>query len=794
MQPKNNSSDNHNDKLAVRNSADKNSTDQTAYEAVSGPPTSLFEYWHLFMKRKGTLLIAAVLGTCLGLLISLPRTPIYQARTTLEILGLNDNLLNTREVNPASPSVSTTAFEQIQTQIRLLQSESLIRQVVGKMGVTGSLPQPTRLTKWRSALGLTETQGTSSREAAVAMAAQNLWVEAVPQSHIIRIVSDSSDPQVAAEFLNNLADEFINQKLESRVDNNERTSEWLTRQLDDLKVNLERSEDKLLGYGRNAGLMFTSESDGSVAEQKLQQLQTELSNAQADRVIKQSRYEIASTASPESLPQVLDDPSMGGFQSKLAEMRSQLAELNVSLTPEHYRVQRLQAQINELQSTFERERDNIVKRITNEYEDARRREELLSEEYGAQVRLVSDQADKLTHYGILKREVETSRQLYEAMMQRVKEYGIASAVTANNVRVVDRANAPAAPYKPDIYMHTGLGLMTGLFLGLLLVIRRERTDRSIHAPGEAPAYLNVPELGVVPAFADENTAESANRPARIPALQSLAELSKRIANSDLARMVASTPRETKETPAPGLELVTWQKPFSPVAESFRAIAASVLFTERNGSQPHVLVVTSSNPQDGKSTTASNLAVALSETKRRILLIDADLRRSDLHRVFHLENRWGLTDVLEGDIDVNEYPLDVLVRQTAVPNVYVLNAGTNSSAAIHLLHSTRLPDLIQRLRREFDIVLIDSPPALQIADARVLARVSDGVIFVIRARRTTRDMAKAACRRFQEDRTTIIGTVLNMWNPQDPGQQQYYYYNSYYDHYGQKESVKPASVE
>jgi capsular exopolysaccharide synthesis family protein len=176
------------------------------------------------------------------------------------------------------------------------------------------------------------------------------------------------------------------------------------------------------------------------------------------------------------------------------------------------------------------------------------------------------------------------------------------------------------------------------------------------------------------------------------------------------------------------------------------------------------------------------------------LIDADLRRSDLHRVFHLENRWGLTDVLEGDIDVNEYPLDVLVRQTAVPNVYVLNAGTNSSAAIHLLHSTRLPDLIQRLRREFDIVLIDSPPALQIADARVLARVSDGVIFVIRARRTTRDMAKAACRRFQEDRTTIIGTVLNMWNPQDPGQQQYYYYNSYYDHYGQKESVKPASVE
>jgi len=192
------------------------------------------------------------------------------------------------------------------------------------------------------------------------------------------------------------------------------------------------------------------------------------------------------------------------------------------------------------------------------------------------------------------------------------------------------------------------------------------------------------------------------------------------------------------------------------------------------------------PAGRKSTIASNLAVALAETKRRILLIDADLRRPHLHSIFQLENRWGLTDILQADIEIQEYPLEMLVQETAVPSVYVTSSGTGRDSSVHLLHSTRLPDLLRRVRKEFDIVIIDAPPVSQIADARVLARLSDGVVFIIRSAKTTRDMAMAACRQFWEDRSRVIGTILNMWDPGEHNQGHYtHYYDSYYKYYAQK---------
>ena len=757
--------------------------------AYSGPMTSpagVFDYWRVFLNRKGTVLIAAVLGTAIGLLISFPRTPIYQARTTLEIQGLNDNLLNTREVNPSAPSVISTAFEEIQTQIKILKSDSLIGQVMKRFGLTHSADPLTRLTKWRIALGIAKTSAASAREAAISLAAATLQVEALQQAHIIQITADSTDPKIAAEFLNTLTDEFINQKLRSRLQTNERTAEWLQLQLQELKVNLEKSEQELQDFGRATGLMFTSEKDSSVAEEKLHHLEADLSEALADRVEKQSKYEIAKSAPVESLPQILDDGTLRDLQSKLTELRSQTAELRVSLTPAHYRVQRLEAQMGELETAFERERANILRGIANQYEDAKRREELLAQEYDAQTRLVSDQADKVAHYARLKREADSNRQLYEAMLQKVKEYNIASAVTANNVNIVDPARPPGGAYKPDVYMYAMLGLATGVFLGLMLIVRQEQADRSIHAPAEAPVYLNVPELGVVLSAEADSSLGVPPESSPVRSLRNAIEFGKRIAGSD-----RSTPYG-KDRPKPKIELMAWEKPFSLFAECFRTTAASVLFSEHGGTVPQILVVTSANPQDGKSTMASNLAVALAETQRRVLVIDSDLRRPDLHRIFHAENRWGLIDILQGDIEIRDYPLDMLARQTEVPNVHLLTSGTASRSVVHLLHSTRLPELLQRLRKDYDLILIDAPPVLQMADARVLGRLADGVVFVIRSGRTTRDMALSACRRFREDRTRVIGTVLNMWDPRDASQKRYYYSNTYYEHYVHKETEEAKS--
>jgi succinoglycan biosynthesis transport protein ExoP len=761
-------------------SEDKEAGSNSAYDVAVAPPMTLFEYGRVLLRHKGVLLIAAVLGMGIGLLISVPRTRIYQAHTSLEIQGLNENLLNTREVNPTAPSGSGSALEEMETQIKILQSESLAGRVTNKLGVDGSFIAPTRLEKLRAALGFSKTSKASERETAVSMAAGSIYIDPIQQARIIRIYADSTDPKIAAEFLNTLVNEFIEQKMTSRVETSKRTSEWLNRQVDELKLNLERSEDNLQSYTLSAGLMFTSEKDGSVAEQKLQQLQAELSTVQADRVGKQSKYEIAATAPPASLPQVLDDVALRNVQTKLADMHSQLAELNVSLTPEHYRIQRVQAQIDELQSAFDRERANIVKRIANEYEDAKRREELLSHAYATQMALVSDQAGKVAHYGILKREVETNRQLYEALMQRVKEYGIASAITANNVRVVDPAVPPGAPYKPDVYMYTMLGLVTGLFLGILLIVRHERVDRSIHDPGEAPSYLKVPELGFVLLANADSIFELPGVNKRIRSLQSLMRLNKR-ASRDVPSK-GNTERRPAQ-PARMVELLGWEKPSSLFSECFRTTATSLLFTDAGGKPPQVMVITSSNPQDGKSTTASNLAAALAETKRRVLLIDADLRRPHLHHIFQLENRWGLNDILQADIEIAEYPLDMLVQQTAVSNVYITTSGSDNDSIVHLLHSARLPQLLKRLRSEFDIILIDAPPVARMADARVLARLSDGVIFVIRSGKTTRDMAISACRQFHDDRARVLGTILNMWDPRYSHQVDHSsYYDSYYEYY------------
>ena len=246
-----------------------------------------------------------------------------------------------------------------------------------------------------------------------------------------------------------------------------------------------------------SGLLFTSEKD-NIAEDKLRQLQEELSKAQADRVARQSKYELASTAPPESLPEVLDDKTLGEYQVKLTDLRRQLAELSSSLTPAHPAVKKVQAQVATLESALEKERTNVIQRIRNEFESAQRRENLLAANYAAQARLVSEQAAKVAHYNILKREVDTNRQLYDSLLRNVQEAGITSALRASNIRVVDSAQPPTRPYKPSLVLNSALGLLAGALFGFVFVVMRERADRSIQAPGEAALYLEVPELGVIP--------------------------------------------------------------------------------------------------------------------------------------------------------------------------------------------------------------------------------------------------------------------------------------------------------
>jgi capsular exopolysaccharide synthesis family protein len=731
-------------------------------------PCLLFEYWDIMRRRKGVLAVSALLGVAAALLVTLPQKPVYQARASLEIQNLNENFLNIRAGNPTESGQGFYPAEyELQTHVKISQSEAIIGKVIARLNLETSLlaeqdegllsswgqALERRLSAWRRALGLPVPPLVSARDEVLPLVAERLDVRNQTNTRLIEILYDDTNPKRAAEVVNALTAEFIQENLEARWKTAQATGEWLTRQIEETKIKLEKSEAQLQHYASASGLLFTSEKD-NVAEEKLRQLQKELSTAQADRVARQSRYELVATASADSLPEVLDNATLKDYQVKLTDLRRQLAELSSSLTADHPSVKKAQAQAQTLESALERERASTVGRIRNEFESAQRREKLLATDYASHARFMSEQAGKVTHYNILKREVDTIRELYNSMLQRVREAGVASALRVSNIRVVDMARPPASPYKPRIPLNSALGLSTGLLFGMIFVVMRERADRTIQTPGDASSYLKLQELGVIPSAKVKQ---------------------KQIANYHGEALTAQGVGGKRNSPSSRVELVTWQGGSSVVAESSRAALTSILYSGKNGDRPRVIVLTSALPGEGKTTVATNLALALAEIGRRVLLIDGDLRNPRIHRIFDLSNEWGLSNLLAGKSPPDGR--EAMYIQTGRRDLCLLPAGSVPTSISDALHSSRASEFLDRIRREFDAVIIDSPPMLQLPDARILGHLSDGVVLVVRASETMRETALAATQRLIDDGTRVLGTILNQWDPRKMSHYAYGYPHS-----------------
>ena len=721
-------------------------------------------------RHKTAVVVVSVLGAVAGFLYTLPQPRVYQAHTTIEVQGLNEDFLGLHNVSPTvSPTSNYYPDFDIQTQVKIMQSESLVKSVVAdleKGKPLENLRPPDRLTAWKKTLKMDPPTQAELWRLAIGTAAGSVRVRASGTNRIVEITCDSTQPQVAASFANTLTREFIEQNLEARWKSTEYTGEWLTRQLQDIKIKLEKADEELNSYARSSGLTFTDEKT-SVEEEKLRALQKDLLQAQSDRVSKQSKYEMAASSPPEALPDVLDDSALRDDETNLTELRRKFAELRIALTPQNPDVRRIQAQITLMESTVKQERANILTRIKNEYEAAQNREKLMTASYLAEVKLVADQSEKTTHYGILKREVDSTRSLYETMLQRMKEASVASALRASNIRVVDPAEPPDIPYKPNVLRYITMGLLAGICLGISLVVLRERADRTLHDPGDIAYYLHLPELGVVPTANIELT-RGGFKVARPPQT--------RVAVLDLN----GQPTIEEEVLDDRVELITWARKKSLISESFRTTLTSILFSGHNGARPRVLVLTSASPKEGKTTVVCNLAIALAEINHKVLVIDADLRRPRMHNVFGVKNdNNGLSELLLKQEPLDGEEMRPAVRATHIPNLYVMPAGRSRFNAASLLHSERLPELLRGLREQFDTILIDTPPMVNIPDARVLARLADGVVLILRSAHTTRDAALLAKQRFFDDGIEVMGTILNNWNPNTPG---YGYYRNYYEGY------------
>jgi len=721
-------------------------TDVDATEDTSNDFRQLLQYWHLLTQHKLTLVLVAVCGIIAALVYSVLQTPLYRTGVTLEFqqTGFQQEPLQGPLSNSQDPNL-------LQTQIRLLISRGLQGRVYAKLSATVPNPRVPRVSPLmavRNWLGLVEPHGSAAWEQALSHAMESVQANAVKETRIVQIVSISTLPEAAADYANTLAEEFIEQNLEERWSLYQSTGVWLERAQQELKGKLEEAEKQLVDYAAASNLVVVGK-ENNIGEQRLVQLQVEVSKAQAERIAKESTYRTATSRSTAE-GGVLDSGAMTNYETKLADLRREMADASTALTPAHPKVKRLQAQIEEVESSQLRERGIILGRMRAEYETALNREQQLMADFNTQSKALSEEDQKLIRYRMLQREVDTYRSLYETTLKAGKEASVASALRPVTARIVDRAGTPRVPTWPNLTQNLTIGFVGGAIVGVALILLRERADASIRAPGSLSVYPQVRELGVIPcASVDPEFAAIEWKPRlALPA----------------SRSSADARRPARGRVLEPVELASWNWKGSLLAESFRATLTSILMSGQNGSDRQVLLVTSPSPREGKSTVATNLAIALADIKERVLLIDADLRRPRIHSIFDQANTWGLSDLLREQTPCAEYLPEALGRKTHVPGLFSMPSGPANVSVSRLLYSHRMAELIERLRSEFETIVIDTPPVLSVADARILSRLADAVVLVVRAGQTTRESAAMAMHVFEADGVAVLGTVLNDWNP------------------------------
>jgi len=717
-----------------------------------------------------SLLVAAVFLLCVGIAVAVAvlEPAGYRAKLSIELLGINENFLNLQQVDPTAPSPSNSSGDSYaQTQMELLKRDALVERVVRRL----HLDQNDSFSARRGVLGwlhwpVPNPAATDRVQLAVRTAQRKLKVQQLRQSNLIEVSFEDPDPKVAVDFVNTITQEAVDENMRSRWGLSQNVGAWLGQHLTDLRAKMEAAEHELEAYSAGAGIM-TTDAGSSVEDTRLQRLQEQLARAQTNRIEKESRYTIARSADLDSLPEVLDDPALKEYRVRLADLRRQKAELSTALTPDHPKVQRVQAQITELQATIAHERTNILNRLRNEYAADRAQEDAVAAAAAAEASKVSEITQKEIHYNTLKHELETTRSMYEDVLKRVNDAQLASVPRTSGMRIVDPATVPE---RQDILGRRiflgGIGAFAGLLLAGVLVFVLEQTNNTVKAPGYTPALLNVPELGIIP-------------PIRKPNLGRFKIVSGPLtAAGGEGALAGSSSASSKSVSVLTVRLRSSMDPkeLSSISDSsFQSVINSILFALDEGKDQRLIAVSSPGPGEGKTTITANLGLMLSEIGHRVLLIDADLRRPSLHRVFGIENEAGLTDILADSAPISSERIKTSVQRASTGHLDVLTAGIPAIRPFSLLHSKRTSELIGTVRKDYDLILIDTPPLLLVPESRILGRVTDWSILVFRAGKTTVDAALGAQRRMAEDGIPLLGTILNDCHPRHAS----YGYSGYY---------------
>ncbi|MGY0561511.1 GumC family protein [Luteimonas sp. A277] len=694
----------------------------------------LLAYWRILLKRRW--LILGVLGgvVALSLLATLMMPPVYRSTATLQIDRESMQAMQVEGFNNAEGS----APDFLTTQYELLKSRALAERVANELQIDASTAERLRSNTWwqRATAALradddddaTAGDGThasdelATLQSATGIVRSGLAVEPVRNSRLVRIHYDSTLPAFSARVVNAVAEGFISSAIERKFDSSSYAIRYLEEQLALMKGRLEESERSLVEFATRENIVSASDSGQSLEGQNLAALNTSLAAAQNDRIRAQAAWSQVSGGG--ALPAgAIANSILNTLQQQRAQLNAQYQQQLQTYKPEYPAMVALKGQIDEVERQIEQERASVRASIRAEYDAAQSRETMLMAQLSTLRTSALDVDTRSIDYNILRREVDTNRQLYDGLLQRYKEIGVAGGVGSNNISIVDRGIVPSGRFKPNLPLNLAIGLMLGLMLGVLIAFVLEFLDDTIKSPEDLEQHLRLPVLGVIPHLRKQSVEDA------------------------------------------------MADPRSAFAESYRSVRTALQFST-DGGVPRTLFITSPSASEGKSTTAITLARNFAQLGKRVLLVEADLRNPSLHKVLGMRAEAGLSSLLAGAAPINK-----VVNTTDDERLDVVLAGPLPPNPAELLSGSRMLSMLSVAAQKYDQVIIDGPPVLGIADAPILSNLVGGTLLVVQAGDTRIKTAQAAIKRLAAARARMLGGLLTHYDAKVAGYG--YDYDSYY---------------
>ncbi|NBC37655.1 polysaccharide biosynthesis tyrosine autokinase [Novosphingobium sp. FSY-8] len=697
-----------------------------------------FRYIASAIRSNRRLIVAVLLGAiAIGLITTFIQTPRYAATATLQINNQSGRVLKTDDERDQEFGGGAETERFLKTQVDVLKSRSLALRVVQKLNLAGNPKFYLAEEVSQPPVGMT-LEKIKLRAANQLM--KHLDIVLPRDSRVVKVTYESADKALATAIANAYATEFIEYNLQRKVDSSAYAREFLSKQLEISRQRLEQSERALNEYARQNGLIITrpavsdnaknsSGAGTSVTTSSLIQQNTAMNEATAKRVAVESRWGALQGPNLMSAPEVLTNASITGLMTQKAEVEAALGVERAHHLEDYPTVVAKRAQLNSLNAQIQRVARAIRDSVHGEYMAAKQAEAELQQQVRTLKAETLNEQELAVQYGLLTHESDTNRQVYDGLLERFKELNAVAGANLSNVSLVDPAIEPNKPSSPNVLLNIVASILGGILVTAIAVYLKDQFDDSIRVPDDLETKLGVSMLGVIPHAQSNNP------------------------------------------------LALLDNPKSALSEAFNSLRGALMFVSDKG-LPQVMMLTSAQPAEGKSTSSTSLATILAKAGHKVLLIDADLRRPTLHRVTDYDNDRGLSTYL-----ANNGGLADTVRPATQANLFVMTSGPVPQSPTELLSSVRMRQLLDEARREFNVVIIDSPPVLGLADAPLLATQVDGVIMIVEADRSRRGALKTAMRRLLAVRPTVLGGVLTKFDAKRVGGEYYHYYSYNYYQYG-----------